>query len=47
MVLSIAYRALFERFPTLELAVSEQEITWDTASMFVRPAALPVAWAAS
>lgn len=44
MALTIAYRALFERFPTLELAVPEREIAWDTASMFIRPAALPVVW---
>ncbi|WP_283164941.1 cytochrome P450 [Streptomyces sp. HU2014] len=42
--LTLAYRALFERLPGLELAVSPREIAWDTTSMFVRPAALPVVW---
>ncbi|MFH8789249.1 cytochrome P450 [Streptomyces roseoverticillatus] len=42
--LTVAYRALFERLPGLELAVSRREIAWDTTSMFLRPAALPVVW---
>ncbi|MEH6373370.1 cytochrome P450 [Streptomyces sp. KLMMK] len=42
--LTVAYHALFERLPGLELAVSPREIAWDTTSMFIRPATLPVVW---
>jgi cytochrome P450 len=44
MILTIAYHTLFERFPTLELAVPDQEIPWDNQSAFTRPLSLPVTW---
>ncbi|GAA1988348.1 cytochrome P450 [Amycolatopsis minnesotensis] len=44
MILTIAYQRLFQRFPTLELAVPDYEIPFDTDSMFIRPTTLPVTW---
>jgi len=42
--LHTALRALFERFPTLYLAIDEHHIPWRNDVIFVRPVALPVAW---
>ncbi|OON71441.1 cytochrome P450 [Streptomyces tsukubensis] len=42
--LHAALRALFERFPTLYLAVDEHHVPWRNDVIFVRPVCLPVAW---
>jgi cytochrome P450 len=44
IVLQEAMSALFQRFPTLDLAVSERELPWDPNRMFTRPMQLPVTW---
>jgi cytochrome P450 len=44
VVLQEAISALFQRFPTLDLAVSERELPWDPNRMFTRPMQLPVTW---
>jgi cytochrome P450 len=44
MFLQSAYQALFTRFPTLFLAVSEDDIPWEADLFFTKPATLPVAW---
>ncbi|MGR8012102.1 cytochrome P450 [Streptomyces hypolithicus] len=44
MFLQTAYQALFTRFPTLFLAVAEDDIPWEADLFFTKPAALPVAW---
>ncbi|QUQ65927.1 cytochrome P450 [Kutzneria sp. CA-103260] len=44
VVLQEAISALFTRFPTLDLAVSERELPWDPNRMFTRPMQLPVTW---
>jgi cytochrome P450 len=44
LVLTIAYQTLFERFPTLELAVGADEVPWDNEALFVQPLSLPVTW---
>jgi len=44
VVLQEAISALFHRFPTLDLAVSERELPWDPNRMFTRPMQLPVTW---
>ncbi|MER7918429.1 MULTISPECIES: cytochrome P450 [unclassified Streptomyces] len=44
LYLATALRALFERHPSLRLAVAEQDIPWRNDIMFVRPVALPVTW---
>ncbi|MFC0548725.1 cytochrome P450 [Kutzneria chonburiensis] len=44
IVLQEAISALFQRFPTLDLAVSRRELPWDPNRMFTRPMQLPVTW---
>ncbi|MFE7116151.1 cytochrome P450 [Streptomyces sp. NPDC057654] len=44
MFLAITYRALFERFPTLQLAVATGDIPWEKELIFTRPSSLPVTW---
>jgi len=44
IVLQEAISALFRRFPTLDLAVSQRELPWDPNRMFTRPMQLPVTW---
>ncbi|MFB7645759.1 cytochrome P450 [Streptomyces sp. NPDC056084] len=44
MFLHTAYQALFARFPSLFLAVPEDDIPWELDLFFTKPAVLPVAW---
>ncbi|MCK8678901.1 cytochrome P450 [Streptomyces lichenis] len=44
LYLATALRLLFERHPSLRLAVAEQDVPWRNDIMFVRPVALPVSW---
>ncbi|SMG06730.1 cytochrome P450 [Paraburkholderia susongensis] len=42
--LLIAYRKLFERFPSLAMAVSPEQVPWEQDIIFTKPACLPVVW---
>ncbi|MCW7946086.1 cytochrome P450 [Streptomyces hygroscopicus] len=42
--LEVAIGRLLERFPTLKLAVSKEEVRWDTETIRRFPLELPVAW---
>ncbi|MFI6697648.1 cytochrome P450 [Streptomyces sp. NPDC050509] len=44
MTLQVAVGTLFTRFPALRLAVPEDEVRWNTDSIWRYPLALPVAW---
>ncbi|MFJ4767931.1 cytochrome P450 [Streptomyces uncialis] len=44
MFLQTAYEALFTRFPSLFLAVSEHDVPWERDLFSTKPALLPVAW---
>ncbi|TBO60539.1 cytochrome P450 [Streptomyces kasugaensis] len=44
MELQVAIGTLLNRFPDLRLAVPEDEIDWNTGSIWRYPTALPVAW---
>ncbi|MDJ0462068.1 cytochrome P450 [Streptomyces sp. H27-C3] len=44
MELQVAIGTLLERFPRLRLAVREDEIDWNTGSIWRYPQTLPVAW---
>ncbi|MFH8469106.1 cytochrome P450 [Streptomyces sp. NPDC017991] len=44
MVLQVAIGTLLTRFPTLRLAVPEDELRWNTTSIWRYPLALPVTW---
>lgn len=44
MELCVAIGTLLERFPRLRLAVPEDEIDWNTGSIWRYPQTLPVAW---
>ncbi|UQA90929.1 cytochrome P450 [Streptomyces halobius] len=44
MELQVAIGTLLRRFPELRLAVPEDEIDWNTGSIWRYPLALPVAW---
>ncbi|MFE3598739.1 cytochrome P450 [Streptomyces sp. NPDC059096] len=44
MTLQVSVGTLFTRFPALRLAVPEDEVRWNTDSIWRYPLALPVAW---
>lgn len=44
MFVRTAYERLFTRFPTLALAMPAEYIPWQKDILFIKPAALPVAW---
>lgn len=44
LFLHIAYAGLFTKFPTLKLAVPDDEVPWEKGMIFTGPASLPVIW---
>jgi cytochrome P450 len=44
LFLNVALRALFTRFPTMELAVPPAQIPWEDTVIITRPHELPVVW---